>query len=1857
MAETTGKTSEAMDVIKFIPGIGLVVPAVTYMVLANIDIWKLVEGLFDMGSDSFITDLLTSLVNVGDTLSPTSGESEAATALQVVFGPNLYCNHQKIYREESEYISKQEASPDGGYNLFPIYPMAMEIDRDTGQCNRSAAIDDRFININNPKGASNLNPSISKCSYSFSATDEQCLLDLNIPIFSLYVAEIPVTEAACTSKKNNKKSASKVKKALKNAKKISAILLEGATELFLDDKMALDPVTMLSLFSIEGSIEVFSVLKEILTNIMKGLPQVASCITARLISLQTVYYASLSIIAGMADANYGKAKQAAKDYTFCGSDWLSYKETDDKKYWVKGAYCGVGSDDKNDGGECYSYYRKVIEDVEKGSTPKDIKEVEFREYSYGGKEYDAGFPENAAKNKNKSLTVDYDVNYCYDPRIAEQRGFDDSITQRYYMRGNDKANFACNRFFYDGINGCVLPGSALTSPEKNISTLIKTSHGNYYQVPADGFDEKCKSAFEKARQCCEYRSRHLICLEKTAYSKKVGTGKKSSDQIEQIKKSTIHEKGDYTFCLSHVFESYQDGENSNLFAFLRNKKKDKYGPTCELEGIEFDAAKKINTNYVCVYSYGLCPFNFKLNAGLNYRASYCDANYFSNYSDRSDVIQREATHFNRVTCEEGLFSEAMRDRYKELFGDAGKKVAAYTYARVREDMAGFNKNDFDTIYDFSKNHEVNEKVKTCGMEKVDADFSGSTQRYMRYDLNPLDVFYFKSSAFGQVKNFCQYRAHCVEVEREQEYADNYMTGSLFLDSSCSGKTSNSRNRFPADTGNILRQFSAPIAECIFESLKNLVNGVAGISLCENGESPNSKGYCGSDTEDKIKTQYENGNSAFFKDRYQKIDGQYIIKGYSLPLSQNPFLKVQKYFVNVVKAALALFLVLFFYKKLLMGDLASFTKPENMSKLVFTAFKLSLVLWLIFYNGWQSGVYTHLVNFATASYTFINNIFAKSVDNPKNMVLNLDGNVTLRIVEKDTTTPVLLCYKYDAMGNIYYARGDLVINDVRRRCPKGYNTLYSASAVASEADASFQKATEIKVARKQGYKKQNPNVGMVIENNQEIAQLIKFIEEYNEGNSVNLVLQIKTQDGKAWDSVANSVLWNPSYDGCYFDSTEYKEDKSYLASFDMLDCKLVRYIGYSTGNAAPSLILYSMIMLVPNFIFPDGIVTKVINAIGSTIFGLMMTFLFVIFNIILKAVYIFTSSFFILSVLVFISPIVLPLMFFEKTKGIFDTWLEYMMETIFKPVLNFAFLVIYVNLMDIILLKNVTFNKHGINGRGANILCPENSSSFLCLINGIPGIQQIKVLFNSGFKQVLIDIVIIFIFFKLSDQLLEDIEKIAGSIFKSISDPNKKSPSSLGITNRDAHGNVVDGVSGGIAKAMETGAKIETFRHDYVNNIPGTVISKIPGLRDVQQKTFELRENLINRATELKEDAKRYAKDKLMSAKDALTLKDWREDRKAGKKLDDAVKYKENYEKFKALDEDEKEIKKKLAEKNRDYNTLKYQEKDADKSEIKALETEMKSLRKQNKRLERSKNKFREDYNQYVSDMNYVEKHGGKKTFRKIDEMLQHTPAEGDNSKKAQKAITAQRTANDFLRDLSNNSSSSSSTALAKKIRQTLKDTEKLLRDDEEFRNMVNESSDSEDLEERINSLPDWKKQKTLREQAKKYSANMKLIEKYADDNSLIDLDDELAADRDGKRKDANSILRRVMEERVKMARTNKAMKENMEMLQEEMIASNEAGEDENDLQLRFSEVKASEKYQNNLKIIENNRSKKTADGSAAADYVDELLDNTTDFEEDENESLKSMATYVSKADDKIKNSLKNDLQAMKSAVPTPEENS
>ena len=895
--EASDLSNDALAGLYVIPGLGAIsLMATSLQYISQVGILAGQE----VPDADFIESVSTALFGVVSTIDPGSNVSATSIALQSIYNTNQYCQYQNIYLEEKDYVTRQESTPDGGYPVFPIYPMEVSINSQ-GQCDYSGAIDRYFKNAK--VDTTQYYPDESKCSYSYSATRDQCIADLTIPLLSTYSTSAIAAEGVCSTvsfKGNTKKYNDKVKKATDEAKekldkmddkakkellkkfdgdeqkylddvanktlrkvKISNGLelsvnlskaLANGVQLFVDPRLSYEPITLNALLALEQSFEVFAGFLDYFS------PAGLACLAARLAVLNATYYSLVGVMDFQVDRNYERAKTAMKSVNFCGWDWLSYTPTSDGKYYTRGAFpysrykavYDCINNTKNNS-ECYRITETVCEGdrsfcngITKNS--RNVRNKIYREFLYSGKEYESSIMErniSSSLSDNRSRAITYDYDYCIDPRLPEDKGYY-SMMQRYYMKGNEKANFACNRFIYDGQSGCVLPKKAIDDTDINSFSSSDKISGNYFIIRPSNTDlynkynSKCKEAFSEARKCCKYRSQHLFCLEN-----------------KEIKDSS-------NFCFSNVVDSYGSSSLNinNLTDYLANMDRDSSKVTCEVASNDdiydmyyFEGTKKTNTNYVCVFSDKLCPYNFKLNAGLNYRASYCDSNYFTDDVDKDSLLQREETHFNVATCREGLFSASMREKYKELHGSS-EMFATFIFDKVKQDVQsfGYNDNDFETIYDFSKLKDYDDKVelnniRNYGFGYQEKNPSSQIETLTSYMLDPEDALKIRTSAFGQVKNFCQYRAHCVEVEREEDRGDTEFLASTFLDSSCNNASINSRNAQRTTDGTITRQLTAPIVECIHESLNNLINGVSGMSSCVNNDM-NNYGYCGSDKKEK-----------------------------------------------------------------------------------------------------------------------------------------------------------------------------------------------------------------------------------------------------------------------------------------------------------------------------------------------------------------------------------------------------------------------------------------------------------------------------------------------------------------------------------------------------------------------------------------------------------------------------------------------------------------------------------------------------------------------------------------------------------------------------------------------------------------------------------------------------------------------------------------------------------------------------------------------------------------------------------------------------------------------------------------------
>jgi len=228
---------------------------------------------------------------------------------------------------------------------------------------------------------------------------------------------------------------------------------------------------------------------------------------------------------------------------------------------------------------------------------------------------------------------------------------------------------------------------------------------------------------------------------------------------------------------------------------------------------------------------------------------------------------------------------------------------------------------------------------------------------------------------------------------------------------------------------------------------------------------------------------------------------------------------------------------------------------------------------------------------------------------------------------------------------------------------------------------------------------------------------------------------------------------------------YPPGKNYLALWDTLDCKIARYLGFgpslSTANIA-SLILAG---------FFTGAV-GVYFAMAVMFFG----FFFIVATI--KALHIFLASCLAIIIMVFVSPIIIPMVLFKQSESIFKGWLKQLISFCFQPMILFAYIAIFTTALDKTMIGSATFFGNGpmksmscekfcrnvdgtvVDDSTVEAACDEVGQkwvdpmidSFACLINvnsfgTMPGFEVIgislpviKILFDTNLKEKIMTII-------------------------------------------------------------------------------------------------------------------------------------------------------------------------------------------------------------------------------------------------------------------------------------------------------------------------------------------------------------------------------------------------------------------------------------------------------------------------------------------------------------------------------------
>ena len=156
-------------------------------------------------------------------------------------------------------------------------------------------------------------------------------------------------------------------------------------------------------------------------------------------------------------------------------------------------------------------------------------------------------------------------------------------------------------------------------------------------------------------------------------------------------------------------------------------------------------------------------------------------------------------------------------------------------------------------------------------------------------------------------------------------------------------------------------------------------------------------------------------------------------------------------------------------------------------------------------------------------------------------------------------------------------------------------------------------------------------------------------------------------------VATDSAWNKMQQCNFFEGMDpsgnkYPQGDGYYAVLDSLDCRFSKYIGFDLNSYFPEIIKIATAAIFS-------------SPVGFLFFITAIAFLVVSVILLLRLTFMLVSIAIIISFLIFISPCIIPLMLFPKTKQIFDKWLAHLLGYSLQPFVILALIALFILLID------------------------------------------------------------------------------------------------------------------------------------------------------------------------------------------------------------------------------------------------------------------------------------------------------------------------------------------------------------------------------------------------------------------------------------------------------------------------------------------------------------------------------------------------------------------------------------------------
>ncbi|MES2215258.1 MAG: type IV secretion system protein [Pseudomonadota bacterium] len=188
--------------------------------------------------------------------------------------------------------------------------------------------------------------------------------------------------------------------------------------------------------------------------------------------------------------------------------------------------------------------------------------------------------------------------------------------------------------------------------------------------------------------------------------------------------------------------------------------------------------------------------------------------------------------------------------------------------------------------------------------------------------------------------------------------------------------------------------------------------------------------------------------------------------------------------------------------------------------------------------------------------------------------------------------------------------------------------------------------------------------------------------------------------------------------CVFDSSKYPSGYSYYGLWDAIDCRIAYYFGmgmmannfHASGNTLhetgattkPSTAPSGIIFKQPSGVFPLGV--NGVFSIFSMIFGFFLggnilivicalVFIIMILSLMIQFVSSYLVCIITLYIMMYISPIFVPMILFNRTKGYFEAWLKISISCALQPAILAGFIAFMLTIFDTVVYKNCEFSRH------------------------------------------------------------------------------------------------------------------------------------------------------------------------------------------------------------------------------------------------------------------------------------------------------------------------------------------------------------------------------------------------------------------------------------------------------------------------------------------------------------------------------------------------------------------------------------